>query len=834
MGINGNAFLSLMSGVLCPTLCEHCGNPVPDGATNPRFCCVGCAYVFELLHSEGLDKFYELRGEANLNPVPVQALRGADDTWLKELAAVAESQVPKGQAAHLQLGVQGLSCIGCVWLIDKIFRQSPGALRCAIYPARGTMVLDWKAGEFDFAGFAARVRHFGYLVGKWDGQSKPSHLAPLTKRLGLCGAFAMNAMFFSLPAYLGMPRDFMFASCFDLVAACSATLSLLVGGSYFAERSWGALRRGVLHIDTPIALGVAIAWTGSMIGWLGGYSELKYFDFVGIFVFLMLAGRWLQQAAVERNQRRLLAFAAAPEKVELVEADGKCRTVALTEMRPGDLLRLPPGAVCPVEGQLRSGRTSLSLEWINGESEAAVRTLGQVVPSGALNIGTEDIEVQVREPWVDSLLERLIRRRSDNEENNPVGSALLRYYLVLVVLVGLGAGLGWWWAGAGVARALQVMISVFVVSCPCALGVAAPLADDLAMNRMQRQGVFVRTYHLWQRLLRVKKVVFDKTGTLTLENPVLKNPGTLDELTAEECRVLGWLVSSNLHPVSRCLWDAIGLVGGAAFQADGVEEVIGQGLRWRDATGTLYALGRPGWRGGDDGAPLVMPQDGADAEFSKAGRVLACFQFTDALRPASQNALEDLRGQGMDIFLLSGDRRPKVAEVASALNIPSDHWQAEMTPQEKAHVVRDLKGNEVLYVGDGANDSLALEESLCSGSPVTGRNFLEHKADFFFLGRSLSFVPELLRTARLRRRAIWRVFSFAVCYNVGTVLLSITGNMSPLVAAILMPLSSLLTLALVTLSYSRGEPGQLSSKSSQRVRQSAQTQRSLTPASASR
>jgi len=768
--------------------CLHCGTPVPPDRA--RFCCAGCEHVFKLLTEGGLDNFYRLRGDATLAPVPPQALRERDWRWLEELAARAEEQPGESTSAQLDLAVQGLSCLGCVWLIESVFKALSGAQRIEIQPARGLMRVTWHRGSFVIADFARRVQQFGYLLGK-AGAEPAGEVFSLGRRTGVCAAFALNAMAFSLPAYLGMERTFLFASWFDLIAACSATLALLVGGSYFAQRSFAALRRGVLHIDTPITLGIAAAWLGSIAGWLGAVEGLKYFDFVAIFVFLMLAGRWLQQSAVERNRRRLLQSTTVPETVTTRDRDGNEKSAPLGRVARGDVLLIRPGEAFPVACTLNSPHAMISLEWINGESDAARRSEGQRIPSGALNIGTNAVEAACLETWDASLLHQLARTTAA-AGSAPVSTGLLSAYLAAVVVIGL-AGFAFWLAGgAGAGQALQIMISVFVVSCPCALGVAAPFADDTAATAMERLGVFVRSPGIWQKLARVRTIVFDKTGTLTMENPQLINPEALDALGARDKAGLRVLVGASLHPVSRSLFEALGAM--PAQSCTPVEEVIGHGVRFTDDHGIEWALGRPDWRSQNAGAA------DADTLFTRDDVELAAFRFREALRPQTVDAFHALRRKHFTLHLLSGDRPEKVARTARSLHIPPTHWRAEMTPAEKAARVAGLDPRHTLYLGDGANDSLAFAEALCTGSPVTGRNFLEHKADFYFLGNSLRFVPNLLVAARRRRRAVRRVFAFALAYNIGTIVIALTGHMSPLLAAVLMPLSSLATLGVVRLS----------------------------------
>jgi len=823
-------------------------------------------YVFDLLHEQGFDKFYDLKGAQSLPPVSPQAMRERDYRWLDDLTSRGIRQNSES-TDEITLSVQGLSCVGCVWLIEKVFSRHDGALRINVDVVRGEVRFSWQKEVFSPVAFARELQAFGYLLGPpRTGEDPEKQSTGLERRMGLCGAFAMNAMAFSLPAYFGMPRDFMFAKWFDLIAAASATLALLVGGTYFAERAWRSLRAGALHIDTPIALGIIAAYIGSLGGWIAGVDGLKYFDFVAIFTFLMLVGRWAQQASVDRNRRKLMRDTSIPDSVLVRGEDGAEKTKAVNALKAGDTFAVKLGQAIPVAAKLISHRAAVSLEWINGESESQAREEGQLLPAGALNIGTGEIEAAALETWEQSTLRKLLEARKPGERRDLRLERLLRGYLVVVIVVGIGGAIWWWLHGAGVAQALQVMISVFVVSCPCALGVAAPLADDLAVSRAEKLGVFVRTLGLWKKLTRLKKAVFDKTGTLTLENPVLLNPEALRSLDDESKSALRHLISGNLHPVSRSLFDALGR-GGREMSGEVTEE-IGFGLRFTDERGRVWSLGRPHgnpqaggqttavpltpalspWERGQNELPLEsgthtfskarqrhqlpLPvgegwgeredfrvssaaPNAIDTQFSCDGVPLAGFSFRDQLRSESVSEVAHLREQrGIDVFVLSGDREGKVAELASQLALPKSNWLASMTPEGKAEWVKQHNHDDTLYIGDGANDSLAFDAALCAGSPVSGRSFLEHKADFYFLGHSMSFVSGLLDVAKQHRHAVRRVFGFSVTYNIVTAIAGLMGHLNPLAAAILMPLSSVATLSIVAFTFRKKRTRKQSSEPS--------------------
>jgi Cu2+-exporting ATPase len=727
-----------------------------------------------MLRQEGMGQFYDLKGSQNLPPVSPQAMRQQDYGWLEASTIAAEAtRKDETVAAELSVSVQGLSCMACIWLIERVFSKL-GGTSIDVDITRGELRMAWQPGQFQPVEFARELQRFGYLLGVPRADAGTTADNTLERRTGVCGAFAMNAMAFSLPAYFGMPADFPFAHWFDLVAAASATLALFVGGSYFAQRAWHALRAGVLHIDTPITLGILAAYAGSIIGWISGEQGLKYFDFVAMFIFLMLGGRLVQQMAVAKNRRRLVRDPSIPD------------AEALASLKAGESFVVKPGQAIPVAAKLEDPHASISLEWINGESDACARSSGQLLPSGALNAGTRALNAVALESWIDSTLHKLLEARRGGDNRDLRLEKLLRGYLIVVVLAGVIGGI-WWWQHTGEwTRALQVMISVFVVSCPCALGVAAPLADDIAASHAEGHGVFVRTLGLWKKLTRLRQVVFDKTGTLTLENPVLVNPESLTALDDTSRQALRHLTSGNLHPVSRSLFDALGGTPDRLLDVEVIEEA-GHGLRF-EHQGSTWAISRP-------------KDQSADAIFTCDDCEVAAFRFHDALRGESGDEVRALAARGLRVSILSGDREPKVADIAAQLGLMRDQWHHSLTPDDKAAWITSHDPQGTLYIGDGANDSLAFDAASCAGSPVTGRSFLEHKADFYFLGHSMRFMSSLLDIAATHRLAVRSVFAFSVTYNIVTAIMGLMGHLSPLLAAILMPLSSVCTLSLVALIF---------------------------------
>jgi Cu2+-exporting ATPase len=774
------SFLLSPGGAVAPRACRHCGAALIDARMRDTgFCCAGCSYVFRLVHEHGLAGYYTIKDDVTA-PADTAVFQPRDYGWLDTAQVLAEAN---DGTPELTLDVQGISCAGCVWLIERVFQQQPGARDIIVNAQYGTMRLRWLRAQFSAAEFARKLQAFGYLAGPAGETTAEPESRGLVKRIGLCAAFAMNVMLFSLPVYFGMESTYEWAGLFGLLSLIFGTLSLLVGGTYFLSRAVRALRERAMHIDLPIAIGIVGAYLGSLYGWIAGEERFVYFDFVSTFILLMLVGRWAQVAAVERNRRRLLSQQPKPQRVRLANGSD----VTPEQLVKDQAIVIAVGQTVPVEVRLENAEATFSLASINGEAEPRVFRAGQRVPAGAVNIGRTELRAETLQAWNESLLAQLLRPGERPGERHALLEKIVRGYLVGILVVAAMSGLGWWLATGDALRTWAVVTAVLVVSCPCAIALAFPLADEMATVALRRRGVFVREGDLWSKLARVRKLVFDKTGTLTLETPVLRNPEVFCGLDALARAALLALVRDNPHPVSQCLLEHLLTCGAPTTEPlDGVvHETVGFGVEIG-----AWSLGRAGWR--DSGE-----QDNATV-FACDGAVVARFHFDDSARPDAREEITALQAAGFTTFILSGDRRAKVSALAADLGLPVDHALGELSPREKAAWFEAHGADDAMMLGDGANDSLAFDRALCRGTPVIHRGVLERKADFYYLGRGIGGLRALFDVNAIRRRTQRVILIFSIAYNLLAVGLAVAGLMNPLVAAALMPINSLLTLAIVT------------------------------------
>lgn len=759
--------------------CEHCGIPLRPSEPSD-YCCRGCEYVAKLIKSEGLDDYYQLRDKV-IEPVSPAALRSVDYSWLEE-KVVKEQALRKdsGKDGRLLLDLRGISCVGCVWLIERIFERSGIAGDLRIFPQRGQLELSWHRGDEAILGFFEEIHRFGYTVAPAGEAVEETHrLGPL---IGLNAAFALNTMLFTLPVYLGMEADFEFAGLFALLTLVFASFAYLTGGLWFVKKAWQGLRRKILAIDTPIALGVSAAYFGSLVGFVLKMEDFLYFDFVAVFIFLMLTGRWVHERALERNRNRIRAGQWQLERYQTVDG----RQIVASELEPEEAIIIEPGQVVPVAVELFES-ASLSLESINGESEPRTFAAGARISSGCFPAGGKALRAKTLERWSDSLLFELLQAKPDAERNQTM-ERVLEYYILAVVVLAIGGWLGWGLIGANWTQAAQVLLSILVVSCPCALGVAYPLINDLAASLLRKKGVYPREASMWGRIGKVDTIVFDKTGTLTLETLEFVNESVLDTLSQEQLGILRQLVESSFHPLSRTIRECLVSRGvGLAAERLAVDEIAGKGVMVNYA-GKRWALGRSQWESHQAG-------DGQTV-FTCNGEVLASFAFRDRIRQGAKAEMDWWRAAGYRVALLSGDNRERVDALAEELQLGREDVLHGQSPEAKREWIQREAADSALMIGDGLNDSLAFEAALCRGTPLLDRGVLEDRSDFFFTGNGLAGPRWLLSVFYLRRRALRAVFVFAVIYNLSAIAVCMIGWMTPLLAAIFMPISSVVTIGI--------------------------------------
>jgi len=774
--------------------CAHCGTKLTTGSAS-RFCCTGCEVVFGLFRGERLERYYDLRGDRGLPAVAASGAKGRDHKWLEPIRARFASASGLGRVT---LDLQGVHCAGCVWLVDELFKREVGAASCVVNPGAGRVDLVADPAAFDLDAFVASVERFGYVFGP-PRRDAAKGRGDIVWRMGVCIAIAMNTMSFGFAMYAGLDGG-RFYHLLQTITLVLSLVSVLVGGPVFFRSAWAGLRRGVLHLDLPIALGILLAFGSSTLAYFTRGGASSFFDTLNVFIALMLVGRYLQERVLEKNRAHILASDGTDGLWTRLVRDGAVSVVKAKELREGDTVLLAPGDLVPVDARLTSeSGASFSLDWISGESAPRRFSPNDVLPAGAFSCEKSAVSAVCVADFEASSLVALLSapargKKDEVARATPFWQRVVKYYVVTVLaLAALGFAIWMVHTGGDVLRSLDVVTALLIVTCPCAFGIAAPLAYELAQAGLRRAGLFVRTPSFLDRAAGVKKVVFDKTGTLTTGGLTVADRAPIDALDAADRAVLYDMVTRSAHPKSAAIAAALG--HGQLDALAKVTEIAGAGLV-AEAGGRSYRLGAPGWAAeGEDAG-------GADVVFSKDGRVLAALTTREELRADAAREVRELEQAGFETWVLSGDSPERARAVAAECGIEPARAVGAETPEGKRAWLAARDHGDCLFVGDGINDSLVAESATCSGTPAIDRPFMAARSDFYFVTPGLRPVRLALAVAERLNTTTRLTFGIAVAYNVVTVALSYAGVMSPLVCAIVMPLSSLTTVLAVTASLS--------------------------------
>lgn len=468
--------------------------------------------------------------------------------------------------------------------------------------------------------------------------------------------------------------------------------------------------------------------------------------------------------------------------------------IQLSEIRTGDKIYIPSGSIVPVDGMLTSGQSAeFDLSWMNGEPDPRVFASGSKIPSGSKLISQSNIELQVEKEFGYSALASLFMDVEKTDSLPRFWQQFSKYYVVIVLMLASG-GFLFWYLLSGFQKALEVAVSVSVVTCPCALGIAIPLARSIANRDLMSLGVFIRHSYLLEKLSSVRKVIFDKTGTLTLANLTVSNSSEIDNLDTMNTQLIFNLVSRSQHPASQAIYQY--MLGKNIRPLDFVViENPGKGLSCTYHN-DQYFLGRT----------QVSNQKSLydyEVTFCKNGQEICHILLQESLQDQAKNVVEWFLQKDIDVYQISGDKKSRVMNMAQQIGIEPKNSFAECAPEAKALLIQDIDQHDTLYLGDGLNDSLAFQKSFLSGVSLGNNMNIVRHCNFFFISNGLSWLPKVFKIAKKFDRTVTFLLIFVVSYNVIVIGSALSGFIGPLSCAIIMPLSSLFVIAATTKKMNR-------------------------------
>ncbi|MDB5241593.1 MAG: ATPase [Spirosoma sp.] len=795
-----------------PTMavCFHCGSNCPAD-TKPifyddkPFCCSGCQMVYQVLSEHQLCQYY------TLNSAPGKSERDRAEK-LDHFAFLDNPDITSqlidfqnDNVVHVTFYLPAIHCSSCLWLLEHLHRIEPGVQQSRVDFLKKQVHLEFNPTQITLRQVAELLTSLGYepLISLNDVVKQKPTYRTLLYRLAVAGFCAGNIMLFSFPEYLGLD-DPSFKHVFGLLNLLLATPVLFYSGSGYFTSVWKSLRRGIINIDFPILLGILVAYSR------GTYEVLElggagYFDSISGLIFFLLCGKWFQERtydflSFERDYKSYFPLAvtclgsrAGGERQKGKFGSPETETsLPVADLQKGDRIRVRHGDLIPADGILYRGDGLLDYSFVTGETEPEPKETGALLYAGGRQMGGSiDLEIvrDVSQSYLTQLWNNEAFKKDPSSRARTFADAVGKYFTLTVLTVTTLIGMYWYfWAGQPT-TAVNAFTAILIVACPCVLSLSYPVALGHGLRQLSKRGFYLKNAHIIEQLTGCDTVVFDKTGTLTTPASKSVTESFGQPLNLLERAMIRALVNQSAHPLSRRLSQY--LANESPMNVENFTELPGQGVIGI-VDDSVVKIGRSAFVGGG------LEPGNSVVHVSFDGTYRGYFEFAGQLRNGLADMLTILRKQGKQLYLLSGDTD------ATRTNLNPWFAQDAMTfncqPEDKLNYIQALQrsGRKVLMIGDGLNDAGALKQADVGLAVTDDTLQFTPASDAILESRSLRDLPYFLGYCQFAMRLIRFSFGVSLLYNLVGLSFAATGHLSPVVAAVLMPLSSVTMVLMAT------------------------------------
>jgi Cu2+-exporting ATPase len=793
--------------------CFHCGLPVPRGlelsvainGSDQPMCCYGCQAVAQAIVDSGNADFYRHRtevsptGQATL-PDFIRQTRVYDHPDIQK-TFVREAGEHQREAALI---LEGIVCAACIWLNERHVAQLPGVLDVQVNYATHRARIRWDDTQIQLSDILQAIHRIGYSAHPYDPQQQQQAFERerrnQLRRIGIAGVLGMQVMVLSIALYVGdwSGMEAGFRTLFRWIGLLLTTPVLLYSGAPFFRGAWRDLRNRSVGMDVPVALGILVAFGGSLHATLTGQGEV-YYDSVVMFIFFLLTSRHFELMARKRGAETMeqlsQAMPAMATRITVAGNREQHEVIPLTELLPGDTVLIRPGETVPADGTIVAGKSSVSEALLTGESTPLGKDQGARLIGGSINIESP-LYLQVEKVGLDTVLAEIVRLLEQAQNEKPaitrIADRVATWFVGTVLLIAAVVGFTWWQLAPD--NWLPVLVSVLVVTCPCALSLATPTAISAATGTMLGHGLLIIRNHSLETLARSTHVIFDKTGTLTFGTPEITRIQCLSHLDEHTVlAIAAALEQQSEHPAARAIVAAA--AGSKSLTAVDIKNYPGAGISAR-IDDRQWFIGNPEFiTAHTDADNETLSTDigyGTLIILADMRQPHARFLLRDTLRPEAPAVIRALQDAGKQVLLMSGDSPAATQQMASEAGI--EDVRAGMTPADKLQQVQALQqqGAIVVMVGDGINDAPVLAGADLSIVMRTAAHISQASADILLLSNNLGALTGGILLARKTRNIIKQNLSWAVSYNLVALPAAALGFVAPWMAAIGMSSSSLL------------------------------------------
>lgn len=783
------------------SLCFHCGNDAVETPINfdeKVFCCEGCKTVYEILNQNNLCDYYDLNNSPGItakNPDALKKFAVLDDAKVRQKLI----QFTDGKQSKVTFYIPYIHCSSCVWLLEVLYKLNPGIISSQVNFLRKEVSVTFKEHEISLRQLAELLTNIGYepklSFNDIQSEKKKTGINKNYYKLGVAFFAFGNIMLLSFPEYLGIDElaESEYRQFFGYLNFVLALPVMFYSASGFFNSAYQGIRQGVLNMDFPIVLGIIAMFARSSYEIFSG-TGAGYMDTLASLVFLMLVGRMFQNKSYERISFERDYKSYFPVSATVLEKNEE-KTIPLSDLKVGQRLVIRNGELIPADAILFKGEAHIDYSFVTGESVPVEVVLGEIVYAGGRQQGGA-IEVEVIKEVSQSYLTQLWNDKAfEKEKKNNIGSLASKVskgFTLVVLAISFVAAAYWIFNGDNF-KALNAFTAVLIITCPCALALSTPFTLGNAMRILGRNKMYVKNAEAIEKAGKITSIVFDKTGTLT-QNNLAHIEYSGETLNSVQTSMLRSLFRNSSHPLSKKLSEYLGK--GDLLSVSNFKEFVGKGLE-ATINNANIKVGSASFLG-------VVTQEkinsGSKVYISFDGKIAGVYTINNAYRQGLEHIIKQL-SNNYRLHVLSGDN-DREKEYLSGVFGKSAALHFNQSPAEKLNFIKQLQeqGEKVMMIGDGLNDAGALKQSDVGIAISDDINNFSPACDAVLEANEFSKLPSILRFSRSSVSIILFSFMLSFAYNIVGTWFAVSGEMSPLFAAILMPISSVTIILFTTIS----------------------------------
>lgn len=775
------------------TQCYHCGTETKGQSyifDQKHFCCAGCQGVYQVLSSNSLCDYYRY----NETPGQAQSNKDQQFAYLDEESIIADLVDFKNETVTvITFYIPSIHCSSCIWLLEHLHKLNPGVIHSRIDFLKKQVVITFKHTEISLRNLVELLISVGYepLISLQDivKEKQGSVNRGLIKKIAVAGLCMGNVMLFSFPEYFGLSAlEQQYRLLFGWLNLGFAVPATLYCSREFFTSAWSGLKNKMINLDAPLALIIAVLFLRTVFE-ITTQTGAGFSDTLTGLIFLLLMGRWVKQRtyyhlSFERDYRSYF-----PVAVTLL-IDGKEKSAAISTLGIGDRIFLRNNEILPADSILMKGEGYFDFSFVTGESVPVRKVLGEIVYAGGRQVG-EAIELEIIKPVSQSYLTSLWNNDTFNSTKSIQGfnDSVAKYFSLVTFLVAFSAT-AFWVLNNDSDKAWAAFTAVLIVACPCVISLSTPFTLSAVLGIFDRNRLYLKNTDAVEQLAHIDTIVFDKTGTIT-------SPGAMDisfegMLSPAEKLLAASVARNSAHPLSREI--AKWLQPDIFLNVTNFVEVPGKGVSG-DINGQHILLGNANWV-----VPKSLKRNSTSVHFQVNDEYKGYFKINQRWRPGLREIFLNL-SQSFDLHLLSGDNEADQSAVKSFFPRLKQMF-FKQSPQNKLDYIRNLqlRNSTVMMCGDGLNDAGALKQSHLGIAVTDDINNFSPGCDGILHGESLKLLPQFIKQAKSAMSTIKISFAIASTYNLIGVYFAVQGTLSPLTAAVLMPLSTITILTFTTFS----------------------------------